>query len=245
MLRSAAMISFALSLVLSLLPGDHCDPEARANSWSPDQKLETRSRVRHACELVGGSELYCDFWDAVVVRESWGGVASAVHVKGRDSDGVPEYGLGPMGLSVRWHARKLPGADPDPAFCSPEASFMVGHAIAVRAVEVYGADDAVEIQAIFGGGRGSYSCARVGAPVWWRHVPGLSWLLEIVGGRTECQATPQYRHVRSICDRMDTCRSKIKREDLGELISPEDRVSWAALAAEDWIKIRDSALVGR
>lgn len=212
-------------------PGDYCSADDGARSWSPGAKARTRDRIRAACERVGGSPLYCELWDAAVVRESWGGVASAVHTLGRDTDGRPEYGLGPLGLSVRWHAGRLPGADPDPAFCSPEAAFIVAHSIAVDAVERYHASSPVEIQAIYGGGRNSRHCEADGLPSWLRWL-GLGWLVERSAGRRRCWATPQPRHVRAVCSRMGSrCYRRITRADLGESVEPARRVAWAQAAA--------------
>lgn len=196
--------------------GDGCDPSARSNAYTPAQKRHTRERVWSTCKAIGGSDRYCSFWLAVVLRESWNGVASAVHTLGEDADGRPEYGLGPMGLSVRWHGGRWPGDDEDPAWCSPEASFLVGHAIALGAVEKFKVDDAVELQAIFGGGRNFVVCRETGAPSWWQHVPGLHWIYRLMPPKRECRANPTLRTVRSICSRMDRCRDKIARDDLGD-----------------------------
>lgn len=122
-LRLTAIILFCLAALWGrtacaewLVEGDGCDPEARAGSWSVAEKMETRERVWAACKSTGASDLYCRFWDAVIVRESWGGIASAVCTKGRDADGRGEYGVGPLCLSLRWHSDKWPGDDEDPAF---------------------------------------------------------------------------------------------------------------------------------
>lgn len=161
-------------------------------------------------------------------------MSSRVHTRGIDVDGVPEYGLGPLGLSVRWHADKLPGADADPAFCTPEAAFVVAHSIAVRAVEVYHADDAVEIQAIFGGGLEHRRCERVGVSAWaWRHplLGRIARLFKLGRERVWCRTTPSSRTVRSVCSRMAGCRDKLSRADLGEAVPPAERAAWAIEAA--------------
>jgi len=198
-----------------LAPDAHCDPNARANSWTPAEKARTRDRVRSACEARGGSDLYCDFHIAAVKRESWGGIASAVHRLGADGDGEPEYGLGPQGLSLRWHRDKWPGSDEEPAFCVPEVSYLVADAIARRAVRVYGASNAVELQAVFGGGRGVTACYERGAPRWWRLVPGLSWLARFAPREQECFVTPLRRHADAVCKRMAGCWHPISIDDLG------------------------------
>jgi hypothetical protein len=196
-----------------------CDPDARANSWTRAEKAETRARVRSACRARGGSELYCDYLDAAVVRESWGGIASAVHRLGVDADGDPEYGLGPMGLSVKWHADKWPGDDEDPAFCLPEVSYLVADAIARRAVRVYGASNAVELQAVYGGGRGVRQCVDRGTPAWVFEAPVLGWLARALGAtkaHRECMVRPLRRHADAVCKRMGVdCRRPLGFEDLG------------------------------
>lgn len=199
-----------------LVPGDYCDPDDGARDWTRDEKERTRGRIQAACAKVGGSAAYCRFWDAAVMRESWNGVASAVHTKGVDADGDPEYGLGPLGLSVKWHGDKWPGGDEMPAFCTPEAAFLVGHAIALRAVEVYGAASLVEIQAVYGGGRGVTMCRDRGLPSWLRWF-GFGWLVDRTTER-ECWVLPQRRHVDAVCSRMTwaECTRPITREDLGE-----------------------------
>lgn len=222
----------------NLPAGDVCDPEARANSWTPAQKRETRRRVWAACKRVGGSDLYCHFWDAAVRRES-SGVASRVHVLGADRDGRPEYGLGPLGLSVRWHSGKWPG-DPDPDFCVPEVAFVVGHAIVEDAVSVYGATDARGLQAIFGNGRHAYSKIEHGAPRWWLGIPVLAWIAERLPARTEYRVTPQPRHERAVCSRMGfdaetgrrRCYMRITAEDLGRRVPLSERRAWAVAAAQ-------------
>lgn len=225
-------MSILLALTLALAPPPVCDPEATGRSWTPAQKAETRARVRRACKAVGGSDLYCDFWRAALMRESWGGVASAVCTHGRDADGDAEYGLGPLCLSVKWAGDKLPGASPDPAFCLPEAAFAVGHAIAIRAVDVYGADDAVELQAVFGGGTGAYGCEDT-IPAWWSSVPGLAWVRERFNRHT-CRTAPKLRHVHSVCKRMAGCREKLSRADLGRALAPAERWPWAQRMADSW-----------
>lgn len=198
-----------------LVPGDYCDPDDGGRSWTRAQKQRTRDRVAKACEYVGGSPLYCEFWQAAITRESWGGVASAVHTRGTDVDGDTEDGLGPLGISRKWHASKWPGDDELPALCTPEVSFLIGHAIALRAVEAYGASTLVEIQAVYGGGVGVVRCRATGLPSWLRWF-GFGWLVERTAG-SECEIRPTGRHVAAVCDRMrwEDCTRPITREDLG------------------------------
>ena len=199
--------------------GDYCDPDDRVNSWTAAEKMETRDRAWSACKSLGASDLWCAFIDAAIRRES-SGVASRVHVLGHDSDGREEYGLGPMGLSVRWHAGKWPGGDESPAFCSPEVSVLIATEIGRNAITRYGARDARGIQAIFGGGRHAWIKIETGAPSWWRHIPGLAWLARSRPRRTEYLVTPQLRHIRAICSRVGdrACRQPITLADLGRVV---------------------------
>jgi hypothetical protein len=215
------------------VPGDYCSADDNARTWSAEDKQRTRDRLRLACEAVGGSDDYCAFWDAVTCREAWCGVASAVHVQGTDVDGEREFGLGPLGLSVKWHGDKWDGDDEDPAFCSPEVSFVIGHAIAWAAVERYGARNWVELQAIFGGG-GRRVCfsERLPSVLWmFEHVPGLSWLTLFAPVDTTCEVLTLPRHAQAICSRLGQrdieCRSPLTVEDLGEKIPLEKRREWA------------------
>lgn len=216
------------------VPGDYCSAEDNAKTWTAEDKQRTRDRLRLACEAAGGSDDYCAFWDAVTCREAWCGVASAVHVQGVDVDGEREYGLGPLGLSVKWHGDKWDGEDEDPAFCSPEVSFVVGHAIAWAAVERYGARNWVELQAIFGGG-GRRVCETDRLPSWWwvfDGVPGLQWLTAFGPTSTSCEVYTLPRHASAICSRLGQrnieCRAPLTLADLGAKIPLEGRREWAA-----------------
>lgn len=123
-----------------------CDPQGGPGlTWTADVRQETRDRVQATCRAVGASRAVCEWLDVSVVRESSGrpGV--------RHTRAPGEFGLGPLGLSLRWHHDKWPGKDEDPAFCSPEASALVALEIAHRAVDRYEADDLVGVQSIFGG----------------------------------------------------------------------------------------------
>lgn len=123
-----------------------CDPQDGPGlTWTAEAREETRARVRATCRAVGASKAVCEWLDVSVVRESSGrpGV--------RHTRALGEFGLGPLGLSLRWHRDKWPGKDEDPAFCSPEVSTLVALEIAHRAVDRYEADDLVGIQSIFGG----------------------------------------------------------------------------------------------
>lgn len=123
-----------------------CDPQDGPGlTWTAEAREETRARVQAACRALGASTAVCAWLDVSVIRESSGrpGV--------RHTRGPGEVGLGPLGLSLRWHRDKWLGTDEDPAFCSPEVSTLVALEIAHRAVDRYEAHDLVGVQSIFGG----------------------------------------------------------------------------------------------
>lgn len=234
MLAAAALVALAPASARAaepIVPGEVCDPNSRAGSWTRAQKRETLDRVWEACKAVGGSDTYCSWHLASVVRES-SAVAVRVCTKGVDADGDPELGYGAYCLSEKFHAGKWPGDNESAAWCTPEAAFTVAHDIAWRAVERYGADDAVEIQTVFGGGRGSHACETTGYPDWLFETSvlrNLASVLRLPREERVCRATPKLRHVRSACNRMGpvACRRKLEPSDLGRKIPVADRPAWA------------------
>jgi hypothetical protein len=189
------------------LPAPSCDPETGpARTYTLEDRRETRARVRAVCEYVGASPITCAFMDAVVVRES-SGRAGVRHRKGRREDG-----LGPMGISLRWHRAKWPGDDEDPMLCHPEVSALVALDTMHRAVRRYQADTMLEVQAVYGG---SWSC--------WRDDQD----------QRHCQALPTAGTVRSICSRLEargfSCLAPIDRADLGRYVPVQERRRVAAL----------------
>ncbi len=207
---------FALfSLLTSPEPASamgQCDPrEGPRVNWSQELRKETRKRVRNVCRNLRASPITCAYLDAVVVRES-SGRASVRHTKGKGEDG-----LGPMGLSLKWHADKWPGKDEDPMFCQPEVSALVALAIMYRAVSRFGARNMVEVQAIYGG---SWEC--------WPDYDG---------NRT-CVVVVKPRHQKSICGRLSqrgfSCRAPITREDLGRPIPRYRRRKVARSLVEEY-----------
>lgn len=221
----------ALALAIGPTSLDACDPvDGPHSSWTPEAKRRTRARVQAACAATGAAPIVCAYWDVVVVRES-NGRASVVHKLGADEDDVPELGLGAMGLAVRWHAGKWPGPVED--FCTPEVSFSVAHEIAHRAMSRYGASTIPEIQAIYAG---SWLCADTGAPRWWRHIPGLRWLAELLPPGRECEPVVSLRVRRGTCERLAKrgfdCLTQLEVEDLGARVEFGRRHAWVVSLAE-------------
>jgi hypothetical protein len=210
-----------------IMPGDYCnDVGAPRVRWSPEAKARTRARVQAACERLGASEIICAYDDAVVWRESFGGEASVRHMRGVDADGTPEHGLGPMGLSLRWHADKWPGDDADPAFCTAEASVVVVHEIMWRAVTRYHAQTIVDLQAIFAG---RFRCTTVDRWGWLaRAWPSIAWVLPAAA--RECWPAPTARMVEDICERVRQrghhCGRRITVDDLGLRVPLDERRTW-------------------
>jgi hypothetical protein len=212
------------------VPGDFCDEPGTRTKWATSDKARTRARVRAACEALGASPIVCAYDDAVVWRESFGGAASVRHTRGTDADGTPEHGLGPMGLSLRWHSGKWDGDDEDPAFCSPEVSVVVAHEIYWRAVTVYGADSIADIQAIFAG---RFVCENVDHFAWLGRLPLLGPVVArwLPGPVKDCRPDPTPEGEQDICERMAArgfnCHARVGASELGRRLSASERRQWA------------------
>jgi hypothetical protein len=210
-----------------IVEGDYCNdvgsPRVR---WSSEAKARTRGRVQAACEALGASPIICAYDDAIVWRESFGGEASVRHMRGVDADGTPEHGLGPMGLSLRWHADKWPGTDEDPAFCTPEVSVIVAHDIYRRAVTRYNATTIVEVQAVFAGRFRCHVRDRWGWLV--RVLPVLASVLP--EAERECWPMPTAGMAADVCERMAArgfnCMQRVTEADLGEHVLVDERRAW-------------------
>ena len=133
-----------------MLPGDYCNARGYRTPWTPEAKAQTRARVQAVTSELGVSRAVAAYHQAILWRESFGGEASVRHTLGEDVRGQ-EDGLGPYGLSLRWHRDKWPGENEDPAFCSPEVSAVVAHEIMWRAVTRHGASTLLEVQAVYAG----------------------------------------------------------------------------------------------
>lgn len=219
--------AFSAYAAPGIVAGDHCnDVGAPRVRWSAEAKAVTRERVQAACEALGAAPIVCAYDDAIVWRESFGGEASVRHMRGVDADGTPEHGLGPMGLSLRWHADKWPGDDEDPAFCTPEASVIVAHEIYWRAVTRYNATNIVEIQAVFAGRFRCHVRDRWGwlARVW----PPLALVLPVA--ERECWPMPTASMAADVCERMQArgfnCYRRVSAEDLGVRVPLDHRRAW-------------------
>ena len=186
-----------------------CDPKPGENrprpKWTKEQRQEVSRRIRVACEHLQASPVVCAFYASVLWRES-SGRAGVRHTKGEN-----ENGLGPLGLSLRWHRDKWPGKDEDPAWCTPEASLVTAHEIVWRAFTRYNAENMLDAQAIFGPFK-KYCYADPN------------------NGRRRCYADPDYRTKRSICGRMGargfSCHAKVTLKDLGVRVPKKERRAW-------------------
>lgn len=120
-----------------------CDPDDGPRLvWSREQRREARARAKAACRALGASRLVCAWVDVAGLRESsWR--PSVRHRRGPNEDG-----LGILGLDKRSHRDKWPG-DPEPAWCTPEASVIVALHIARRAITRWDAQNVSDIQAVF------------------------------------------------------------------------------------------------
>jgi hypothetical protein len=220
-----------------LVEGDYCNEPDKRKRWSSEDKARTRQRVQAACKALGASPIICAYDDAIVWRESFGGEASVRHTQGRDADGREEHGLGPMGLSLRWHADKWPGNDEDPAFCTPEVSVVVAHEIYWRAVTIYGADSIADIQAIYAG---RFVCEHHRQWAWLARLPWIGpRLAPRLPTRRECRPAPTSKMEARICERMAArgynCHSIVRESDLGKRVPLEGRRGWAVRQAQRWL----------
>lgn len=212
------MLSLSLSLAVLAVPTpqlDHvelpepglCAPADEKLKPTKEQRAETFARVAAACKRAGAAPIVCAYFDAVVMRESHGN-AGVRHYVGKN-----ENGLGPMGLSLRWNAKKWPGTDEDPMFCHPEVSFAVALRYVEKAITKYGARNFLEIQAVYGG---STEC----------YVP-------LGEERKVCR--PIIRN-HGICTRLRKrgfkCLQKVTLKDLGDPPSYDERRQWALDAIE-------------
>jgi hypothetical protein len=198
-----------------------CDPvDGPPLVWTAEAREETRARVQATCRAVGASRAVCAWLDASVVRESDG----APGVRHTRASG--EWGLGPLGLSLRWHMDKWPGGDEDPAFCSPEASTLVALEIAHRAWTRYEARSLVLVQSIYGGRWRCYHDADT--------------------TERRCFATQieNPRLCAALGARDVDCHEPLHRRDLGRRVPLRDRRALAERLASDFIRNRSVAHEG-
>jgi hypothetical protein len=211
-----AMLAFVLS-VASEPPIGTCDPvDGPPIRWSAEQRDEARDRVRVACRAMRASAATCAWLDAVGDRESaWR--PSVRHVLGER-----ENGLGVFGLSKRWHRDKWPG-DPEPAFCSPEASVIVALAVVRRAQLLWDARNLIEVNAVFGG---RFRC-----------------LTE--GDQRECFIIRDRARDRDICARLELrgvdCRAPLPKRAGGRSVPVQERPAAAAELAAGWTERHEPA----
>lgn len=211
------MITALLSIFFSFQAQPTCgDPAAKVTAA---ERQETRQRVQAVCHEVGAKPIVCDYMDAIVVRES-SGRAGVRHTKGKN-----ENGLGPMGLSLRWHADKWPGTDEDPMFCQPEVSALVALSIFHRAFR-YRAQNILDVQMIYGGHKGHHGEGR-NKIYWITYPPKLE---------------------RDICARMKRrgryCRSHVSKRDLGRVVKLGERRALAAKLRQDFYVSRFKRALG-
>lgn len=188
-----------------------CDPvDGPRIQWTAEQRAETKSRAMAACRRLKADPGICAWVSASGERESdWR--PGVRHTKGKG-----ESGIGPLGLSIRWHGDKWPG-DPEPALCSPEASVIVALDIARRAQERWGARNLIEVQAVFAG---RFRCVT-----------------ETDGSR-ECFIVRDIAKDRGICSRLEQrgvdCRAPLPERAAGRRVPVRDRPQVAADLALKW-----------
>jgi hypothetical protein len=113
-----------------------------------------------------------------------------------------------MGLSLRWQGHRWPG-DADPDFCTPEVSYAVAREVAIKAINVYHAQDVLDIQAVYSGRVGHYVQPN---------------------GRRYNFADPNEKTASITCPGMKRrgvrCRHKVSRGDLGPSIPKAERIAF-------------------
>lgn len=230
-----------------------CDPrDGEPYAWSLAMRRDVRARAQQACVSLGAAPIICLYVDEIIVRES-SGRASIRHSRGNGEDG-----LGPMGLSLRWHADKWEGDDEDPKFCQPEVSVLVALEIMRRAIDRYNAVDIVGIQAVFGGHwrcerRDEYVRIEAGA---WASVAvatsrgrlfatPLDLAVGLAVGRSgsrECFPEPKSL---DICDRLRrrgySCWEQIGVDSLGPRVRLGDRRRKAEKLVRDGVRLTQGA----
>lgn len=201
------MLTTTIALLLTAAQGPKigmCDPvDGPRIEWTDEQRAEVRSRVRAVTRWAKSARMVSDYLDAVGMRESsWS--PSVRHTLGKN-----ENGIGPLGLSQRWHGGKWPD-DPEPAFCSPEASALVALDIVRRAQERWGARNLIEVNAVFAG---RFKCVEE-------------------EGRKECFIVRNLAKDRDICMRLEKrgvdCRAELPKNAAGRRVPVRDRPAVAA-----------------
>lgn len=208
------MLTTTITLLAALAQGPQigqCDPvEGPRIAWTKEQRAETRARVRATCRAVKAAPEVCELLDEWGERESdfRPGVR---HVMGRN-----ENGIGPLGLSKRWHRDKWPGPV-EPAFCLPEASALVALDVVRRAQVRWKARNLLEVNAVFAG---RFRCVT-----------------EIDGSR-ECFIVRHAAKDRDICRRLEQrgldCHAELPRRAAGKRVPVRERPAVAAELAERW-----------
>lgn len=180
-----------------------CDPvDGPRVEFTAAHREEVQARARRTCDAIGASGTVCDWIDTVVYRESRGR-SSVRHTRAEG-----ENGLGPMGLSLKWHAGKWTGnADPD--FCTPEVSVVVAFAIAWIAVTRYHAESVLDIQAVYSGRTGHYIRPN-----------GRKWYYADPNDHTQAITCPGMKK------RGSSCNTPVSRKDLGQRLAKRDRAAF-------------------
>lgn len=181
------MCATAILFFVTLLTPPDCSPEEGSDRlWNPQNKLEraeTRARVRATCEAMGAAAEACDVLDAMVVRES-SGDACAIHVRGPG-----EYGVGPLGLSWRWHRHKWfqkgeATWDQAALFHVPEISAIVALRLYRIAVDHHGAKTWMDVQAVYAGRFEDGRPAR-------RAIADRRWCARLEARGLDCTSSPR------------------------------------------------------
>lgn len=135
----------AMLLALNIAPPT-CG-EWPADRSTKEVRQETKARVQHIAGELGLSKDAKAVLRYMVARES-SGDPCAVHTHGEG-----EYGLGPLGLSVRWTLSKWDSHADAEVLHIPEVAAVVAIRILRRAVRLHGAKTWTEANSVFATGK--------------------------------------------------------------------------------------------
>jgi hypothetical protein len=134
-------------IALALLSPPSCGDWSAGYRSGKDVRRDAKRRVMRTARAMGASRETARVLRAMAIRESQADPC-AVH-----TFGVGEFGIGVLGLSVRWHIGDWDRHADAAVFESPEVSTVVALRIFRRAVIRHGAETWTAVNSVFGTGR--------------------------------------------------------------------------------------------
>lgn len=135
-----------IAFLLMLPPSPTCG-EWPVDRSTPEVRRDARDRIQHTAKAMGLSKDARSVLMTMVTRES-GGDPCSVHTLGKG-----EYGLGPLGLSVRWMLGHWDRNAHPRVLMIPEVSAVIAIRVMRRAVRLHGANTWTEINSVFATGK--------------------------------------------------------------------------------------------